>query len=297
MVFSFTSIHKGAFDCVRCPEIQCLSLFDHIEKYQNIGGEFYIYELLGTKMKEKYDELNKYVCRNGNLLRITCFLTHPIVQLKEKSYLKDVLNQSARDLKASMFLACSGHYRQAMQVLRCSFENLISGIYFHGDFCQLQKDNNATKKDYAILERRFNEWKRSGRANILGSIEILRRIGFLNRNDEKDWKDLYRHLSRFIHTPEEYVFHEKHETLLKDIEIACPSKTYYNEDSLRAWSDSFEKIFMAILKTIVTYHPFALKTQSGKIAITQLRSVEKKFGITDDTMKLLYDKLVLPNLS
>jgi hypothetical protein len=28
----------------------------------------------------------------------------------------------------------------------------------------------------------------------------------LDQNEEKNWKELYSNLSRFIHTPEEYVF-------------------------------------------------------------------------------------------
>jgi hypothetical protein len=246
-------------------------------------------------MKEKYDELNNCVCKNGKLLNIICFLVNPIVELEEKNYLKDVLYQSAKDLKASVFLSFSGHYRQAMQVLRCSFENLISGIYFHSDLCELRK-SNATKEDFAKLEGRFNEWKKRGRINIRSSIEVLRRIGFLNRNEERNWKQLYDSLSRFIHTPREYVFREIHEDLLKDIKMTCPSTTFFDEDSLRVWSGSFQEVFVAILKTIVEYHTFALKTKSGKLAVNMLRSAEKHLGIRERTLYSIYEQLVLPHL-
>ena len=247
-------------------------------------------------MEENYGELNKYVCKNGNLLQITCFLVNPILELEEESYLKDVLYQSTRDLKASMFLAFSGHYRQAMQVLRCSFENLISGVYFHSDLCELRK-NEASKEEFVRLENRFDNWKKSGRVNVRASLEVLRRIGFLNRKEGKDWKELYSNLSRFIHTPEEYIWRVKHKDVLKDIEMMCFSTTYFSEDALRAWSNSFQKVFVAILKTIVEYHPFALKTKSGKLGVNLLRSVEKKFGIPQRTLNLLYHQLVLPHLN
>ena len=295
-MFSLSSKHKEAFKCDRCPEIDCLNLFSHLRKHKNVGGELYIYRLLRKKMEEKYDELNKYVCKNGNLLRIACFLVNPIAELEEESYLKDVLYQSAKDLKASMFLAFSGHYRQAMQVLRCSFENLISGVYFHSDLCLLRK-KNGTKEDFARLQRRFNDWKKSGRANIRASLEVLRRIGFLTRDEEKYWRELYSNLSRFIHTPEEYIFSVKHKDMLKDIQMTCPATTYFSEDALGAWSTSFEKVFVAILKTIVEYHPSVLKTKSGKLAVKELRSVEKKFGIPERTLNLLYEQLVLPHLN
>ena len=290
------SKHKEAFKCDRCPEINCLNLFNHLRKNKNVGGELYIYKLLGKKMEEKYDELNKYVCKNGELLNVICFLVNPITELEEESYLKDVLYQSAKDLKASMFLAFSGHYRQAMQVLRCSFENLISGVYFHSDLCELRK-NGATKEDFARLEKRFNEWKKRGRVNIRSSIEILRRIGFLDRNEEKNWKELYDNLSRFIHTPEEYVFSVIHGDVLKDIQMTCPSTTFFSEDSLRGWSNSFQEVFVAILKIIIEYHTFALKTKSGKLAVKMLPSIEKKFGIRERTLNSLYNQLVLPHLN
>jgi hypothetical protein len=260
-VSQLSSEHKDTFECHKCPDIGCLNLFYHLEEETNIGGELYVYELLGKTMKKKYDELN----------------------------------QSAKDLKASTFLAFSGHYRQAMQVLRCSFENLISGVYFHSDLCQL-RNNNAGGEELARLESRFNNWKKSGRVNIRASLEILRRIGFLDQEEERNWKKLYSNLSKFVHTPEEYVLSVRHEDVLKDIKMTCPSTTYFSEDALKAWSDSFEKVFAAILKTIVTYHPFALKTRAGKLAVNSLRSAEEEFGISDRTLNLLYEHLVLPYL-
>ncbi len=232
-------------------------------------------------MEEKYDELNKHVCMNGELLGATCLLVNPITELEEKeSLLKDVLWQSAKDLKASMFLAFSGHYRQAMQVLRCSFENLISGTYFHSDLCELRK-RDSSNEEFAQLQRRFKDWKKDGRVNIRASLEVLRRIGFLDFNEQEKWHELYRSLSRFVHTPEEYIFRVKHKEVQEDIEMTCPSTTFFSEDSLKAWSDSFQKVFLAIWKAVVEYHPFALNTKSGRMAVNRLRSIEKKFGITE----------------
>jgi len=260
--------------------------YHHSKKYENIGHELYIYKLLGKK-REKSDELSKYVCGNGNLLEVTCFLVSPITELEEKSYLKDVLYQSARDLKASTFLAFSGHYRQAMQVLRCSFENLISGAYFHSDLCQLRK-KSATKEEFTQLEKRVNDWKKSGRVNIRASLEVLRRIGFLNRNEQKNWQKLYSNLSRFVHTPEEYVCRVKHKAVVE--KMSCLASTYFSEDALRTWSNSFQEVFVAILKTIAEYHRFVLETESGKIAINQLLSIEKELEMPEMPRNLLFSR-------
>lgn len=103
----------------------------------------------------------------------------------------------------STIVYLSGHYRQAMQVLRCRFENIISRAYFHSPLGQLKKDSSATKDEFIQLKKRFNNWKNEGRVNIRASLKILRRINFLNRVEEKEWKELYGNLSRFIYTPEE----------------------------------------------------------------------------------------------
>lgn len=287
MVLSLSSKSKETHSCHRCSQIKCLNLSYHsrVRKYENSGHELYIYKLLGKKMTNEFDKLQKYVCTNGALLKATCFLVNPILELEEKSYVKDVLFQSAKDLKASIFLAFSGHYRQAMQVLRCSFENLISGVYFHSDLCELRK-SDGTKKEFARLEVRFNNWKKVGRANIHASIRELRRIGFLNRNEERDWSKLYSNLSRFIHTPEEYVCRMKYEDL-QNIEMTCPASTYFSEDALRAWSNSFQKVFVAILKTIVEYHPSVLETESGKMAIDDLLSIDKELRILERTLAFI----------
>lgn len=282
---SLGSQSKETFRCHRCAEIKCLDLTYHSKKYPDTGHELYIYKLLGKKMEEEFDELKKYVCRNGTLIQSTCFLVNPVRTSVEKSYLKIVLDQSARDLKKSLFLAFSGHYRQAMQVLRCSFENLISGVYFHSDLCGLI-ESGAAKEEFVQLDKRFNEWKEGGRVNIRADLEVLRRIGFLDSTEEKNWKKLYRDLSRFIHTPKKYVCRIKHADMAI-IEVVCPASTYFNKDALRTWSNSFQKVFVAILKTIVWYHPFVLETKSGKIVIRDLLPIAKELGIPAQTLDSL----------
>ncbi len=225
---SVNSESKETFSCHRCPEIKCLNLSYHPRKHDDTGHELYIYKLLGKKMEEKFDELKKYVCRNGTLLQSTCFLVDSLRTSKEESFLKIILDQSTRDLKASMFLAFSGHYRQAMQVLRCSFENLISGVYFHSDLCELRK-RGGTTEEFKRLEKRFNEWEKGGRVNIRGNIEVLRRIGFLSLSEEKSWRELYRNLSKFIHTPKEYICRMKHKEMANIESLAYQEGLSENE--------------------------------------------------------------------
>jgi hypothetical protein len=219
-------------DCTRCKVIECFDLFHESKDSVDAGNELYVYSILGKKVDENED-LGVYVCTNGRFLTASCFLTTPIFADSKGSYLSDILIQVTRDFKASIFLAFSGHYRQAMQVLRCAFENIISGVYYHTDLISLRK-NKARADDLAALNRRFNDWKKGvSRVNIHKSIEILRRIGFLSIDEESNWKKLYGLLSKFIHTPEEFVTRIEHGGKIKlKGEIVCSAATYFSEKQL-----------------------------------------------------------------
>ena len=143
------------------------------------------------------------------------------------------------------------------------------------------------------MKRRFNEWKKTGRVNIRKSIEVLRRIGFLSTDEERDWHELYNFLSRFVHTPEEYTTYVEHggEIKLKG-DFACPACTYFNEEQLIEWSDCFQSVFVILLKTIVEFHPEAFDTKSGKLAVPkciepQLKEFGDKIKVSEKIRKIL----------
>ena len=284
------SKRKHIFDCMRCEVIECLNLFEKSKDSVDAGNELYVYSILGGKIKNKLD-LTAHLCTNGSFFNASCFLTVPITDYKE-SYLSDILIQVTRDFKASMFLAFSGHYRQAMQVLRCAFENIISGVYFQSDLISLTK-KKADAEDFSRLEIRFNEWKKQGRVNIGKTIEVLRRIDFLSIAEERGWHELYGLLSKFIHTPEEFVTYVKHAGELKlKGEIVCPAATYFNEEQLIEWSDCFQHVFAVLLKTIAEFHPEAFDTESGKLAVArfiepQLKEFAEKIKVSKEIRKIL----------
>lgn len=282
---------KNERDCTRCKPIECLNLFHESKDSVDAGNELYVYSILGKKVDEN-ENLGVYVCTNGSFLRASCFLATPIFAGSKDSYLSDILIQSTRDFKASIFLAFSGHYRQAMQVLRCAFENIISGIYYHTDLISLRK-NKAEADEFAILKRRFNEWKKGiSRTNVHKSIEVLRRIGFLSTYEESNWKKLYGLLSKFIHTPEEFVTRIEHggKIELKG-EIVCSAATYFNEKQLAEWSNCYQRIFAILLKTVAEFHPEAFETESGRIAVrfinSELKEHENQINVSKEIKQIL----------
>lgn len=278
-------------DCMRCDLVDCLNLFEKSKDSVDAGKELYVYSILGEKVKNKLD-LGAHICTNGRFLNASCFLAVPIFFNCKESYLCDILIQATRDFKASIFLAFSGHYRQAMQILRCAFENIISGVYFQTDLISLTK-KKAKASDFSKLERRFNEWKKTGRVNIRSSIQVLRRIDFLSMDEEKEWHELYKLLSRFVHTPEEFITYVEHggELKLKG-DFACPACTYFNEEQLIEWSDCFQRVFVALLKTIAEFHPEVFDTESGKLVVPkciepQLKEFGDKIKVSEKIQKIL----------
>jgi len=301
--------HEHKRECTKCKVIPCFNLYKKSENVEDAGGELYVYNLLGAKIDEKEKEIGTYVCSNGRFLEASCFLSHTICfDLKEKSYLKDVLFQVPRDFKASMFLAYSGHYRQALQILRCAFENLISGTYFHSDLVDLTKQGKSLK-DLNQLERRFKQWKKGGPVAIRKNIEILRRIHLLDMEEERKWKELYHDLSRFVHTPGEFVSRETHggelaragevecaastyfneKELARAGEVECAASTYFNEKELSEWSAFFQRIFAILIKIVARYHPEVFDTIPGKLAVDtcilpELRENGEKIPVREEIL-------------
>lgn len=116
---------------------------------------------------------------------------------------------------------------------------------------------------------------------------------FLSMDEEKELKQLYNFLSRFIHTPEEYITYVEHggDFKLKG-DFVCPASTYFNEKQLIEWSDCFQTVFTVLLKTIAEFHPEAFETESGKLAVTRciepfLKEIEDKIKVSEKIRKIL----------
>jgi hypothetical protein len=179
-----------------------------------------------------------------------------------------------------------------MQVLRCGFENIISGVYYYTDLLNLKK-NQVEADEIARLNQTFENWKKGGsQTNINNSIEVLRRIGFLSFKEKKEWQNLYALLSKFIHTPEEFVTRIEHggKFELKG-EITCAAATYYSEKQLIEWSTCYQKVFTILLKAIAEFHSETFYTESGKIAVKYLREEidenEKLLNVSNDIKQIL----------
>lgn len=255
--------------CVRCDEIVCLDLNKESQDSIDAGNELYVYSHLAVKVSNNLD-LRIHVCVNGRILMSLCLITVPLYHNRMENFLAPVLMQIIRDLKASLFLAFSGHYRSSLQILRCSFEHLIAGVNFQSERIKLEEKHGSIEN----LRDRYNSWMSdTSRIRYTPLIGKFYKVGFLSIDQCEDWRKFYAYLSRFVHTPEEFIAKVKHHGADKiKGEIACPSMTYFNEVQLIEWSNAYQHLFYYVMKTIVKFHPELLKTESGKLAVDILNS-------------------------
>lgn len=136
--------------CAYCSITNCINLFRHrSDDDESVGGELYIYKQI-SHSRIINEELSKFVCSNGVLLQCACFIVGTSYVLNPDNFLTIISNEIVRDMKASFYLAMSGHYRQAILIQRCVFENFLYGLYFHTEDYLFQK-MMRTKRKYAKI--------------------------------------------------------------------------------------------------------------------------------------------------
>ena len=139
--------------CANCKQINCIDLFHKGHDNDLVGGELFLYKQLQHSMMEDED-LSLHICSNGTLLQCACFIIGTLDELFSDDYLIIVSNEVVRDMKTSFYLAMSGHYRQAILIQRCVFENFLYGFYFSTEYYKFSK-NETDKKE---LHKKFDSW-------------------------------------------------------------------------------------------------------------------------------------------
>ena len=142
---------KARENCLLCNITDCFQLDSYDEDNPDIGRELHFGELLFKKIHyEENHDLADIVCKNNHFLQSICFFVNAISETEDNVILIENLLQSTRDLKTSIFLAITGNYRNAMQVLRCSYETLLFCLYYMLDLKQAEDEEEIKeiKKSY-----------------------------------------------------------------------------------------------------------------------------------------------------
>jgi len=171
-------------------------------------------------------------------------------------------------MKASFYLALSGHYRQAIIIQRCVFENFLYGMYFfaeHNKFSEGDEDKNE-------VNSKFRSWLSGGfRKSDAYLREIIRKAGFISKQENDEWANLFNELSQFVHT----ILQTPTGRAIKyaNFEIkSCYSLVIFDRNSLMEWSNYYQKVFFIILYQLIRLFPVVKTTEAGKLALRILRN-------------------------
>jgi len=258
--------------CAYCEITNCINLFRHTKDDDKlVGGELYVYKQL-SHSGVLNEELVKHVCSNGVLLQCACFIVGTSYSLNPDKFLTIISNEIVRDMKASFYLAMSGHYRQAILIQRCVFENFLYGLYFHTEDYFFSK--NA--EDQEDVRANFMSWIDGGfRKSDADLLDIIQRGQLISKTEKKEWRNLFKELSQFVHTILKTPTGRK--IKYGDVEIeGCYAVVEFNKDSLIEWSRYYQKVLFLVLCKLITLYPSIKREEAVKLALKFIRAEFKR---------------------
>lgn len=268
--------------CFHCKIINCFQLLEPHPDDSNFMGDLYFGKTIFNKIHGEGDEdLGNLICTNYHLFQCACFILGSISEIDDNIILRETVFQSIRDLKASIFLATAGYYRNSMQVLRCSFESILYGIYYYTDFKAIPETDKKRKKE---IKKSYQNWKKGGvvkRIDVMS--EMFRRIGLISKEEERDWKKLYDSLSKYIHTPRSTWGKKVQEKTLSKT-LNCIAYNIFDKADFEIWSINFRKVFGILTKLCLYFEPNIKDQVAGQLAFKIIKdeSINKK---KDDPLK------------
>lgn len=254
--------------CASCDVVNCVNLFRHTDTdSQSVGGELYVYRQMSHDRVAK-DGLQRYVCSNGRLLQCACFIAGSAYVERPDDYLNIISTEIVRDMKASFYLAMSGHYRQAILIQRSVFENFLYGLYFHTEYYFFLRND----LDREEVNKFFRNWMDGGfRKSDDYLLDVIERGRIISKAERKDWRVMFGQLSQFVHT----ILHTPTGQNIKygNVEVSgCEAVVVFNRDRLIEWSTYFQRLLFLILFKLAILYPFIKQKEAGRLALKYLRA-------------------------
>ena len=119
--------------CLRCEMIPCINLYRVENDYY---GEI--------KAVELYSKAGYTPCIAGLSIFVSCKLLDKLLEKVDLPTDKIYL-QAIRDMRTSVFLLLTGHYRSSMAILRSCLEEVLIGMYFDSKFLEAETDEAKEK--------------------------------------------------------------------------------------------------------------------------------------------------------
>lgn len=253
--------------CAYCGVTNCIDLFRHRrEDGELVGGELYVYKQLSHSLVIS-EGLTRHVCSNGKLLQCACFIVGPAYVGCPNDYLNNICIEIVRDMKASFYLAMSGHYRQAILIQRCVFENFLYGLYFHTEDYFFSKSEDERNQ----VRRTFMSWMGGGfRKSDDHLLEMIQRGRLITDVEKREWRKLFVQLSQFVHT----ILHTPTGKTIKygNAEVrGCEAVVEFSKDGLIEWSEYYQRVLFLVLYKLLIIYPFVKSEEAGKLALKTLR--------------------------
>ena len=271
-------ISREKHECMRCDLLPCMNLYREIDKAE--GGEIYLYE---STVKNRVH----LPCEFGVMIHCLCKLSVPI----SDALSFEMYNQCIRDLKAISFLVLTGHYRNAMQLMRPVVESFLTGLYW--DVKVIQADSDAETQRMVRTEyERFTEQDRylvpeEDKNEAFGSDE-QRRKRYLDQDFLTKWlltkqvidgkdkaklQDMIGALNRFLHPTYKTTDISRPEC------TSCPSCVAFDETEYRKCVETFQDVTTLLLTTfreyIVTFLHEELENPDVKEALGNIQALDK----------------------
>lgn len=254
--------------CAYCGTVNCINLFRHNKRdIESVGGELYLYKHLNHSWIIN-ENLEKHVCSNGRLLECACFIIETAREELPQEYLTNICIEIVRDMKASFYLAMSGHYRQAVLVQRCVFENFLYGLYFHTEHYHFSRSDEDRKQ----VQDNFKSWIDGGFQKPDTYLrDIIERCGLISKSENREWGILFNRLSKFVHT----LLHTPTGKSIKygNIKLSgCEAEVQFDKNSLIEWSGYYQSLMFLVLCKFLMLFPFVKKEEAGKLALGYIRT-------------------------
>jgi len=272
--------------CAYCSVINCIDLFrHHREDGELVGGELYVYKRLSHSLVVS-EGLTRHVCSNGRLLQCACFIVEPAYMGCPNDYLTNICIEIVRDMKASFYLAMSGHYRQAILIQRCVFENFLYGLYFHTEDYFFSKSEDERDQ----VRKTFMSWMDGGfRKSDEYLLEMIQRGKLITDVEKREWRKLFVQLSQFVHT----ILHTPTGKTIKygNAEVrGCEAIVEFSKDSLIEWSRYYQRVLFLMLHRLLIIYPFIKSEEAGKLALKFIRAEFR--GTRDELTNPYLDSLL-----
>jgi parallel beta-helix repeat protein len=207
--------------CLQCPHIVCINFLRH--------------ELSILNQPKRPSEGEIYLpCIPGALLSALCDVIGDIDRNLGETPLTILLGQVLKDLRCSLFLFWSGHFRNAMQVLRPALENFLAAIYF--DYLE-----NGRKE--------FNKWASEKEEYKISDYLTYIEKKAIRPEGREEWEkrrekieELYSSLSEYLHASK-YKTLERHATCFEALGI--------DQEKMDKWFSAFTTVITFVLEYLI----------------------------------------------